>query len=36
MVEPRLVLLDEPMAGVNPTLGQKLFAHIEECERNRG
>jgi neutral amino acid transport system ATP-binding protein len=30
MVEPRLVLLDEPMAGVNPTLGRRLFAHIEQ------
>jgi branched-chain amino acid transport system ATP-binding protein len=36
MVEPRLVLLDEPMAGVNPTLGQRLFAHIEELRQQQG
>ena len=36
MVEPRLVLLDEPMAGVNPTLGRKLFAHIEELRTQQG
>jgi branched-chain amino acid transport system ATP-binding protein len=28
MVEPRLVLLDEPMAGINPTLGARLIEHI--------
>jgi neutral amino acid transport system ATP-binding protein len=36
MVEPRLVLLDEPMAGVNPTLGQRLFAHIERLRTEEG
>jgi neutral amino acid transport system ATP-binding protein len=36
MVEPRLVLLDEPMAGVNPTLGRRLFAHIEELREQQG
>jgi len=30
MTEPRLVLLDEPFAGVNPTLKLELLAHIEE------
>jgi neutral amino acid transport system ATP-binding protein len=30
MVEPRFVLLDEPMAGVNPTLGARLLDHIRE------
>jgi branched-chain amino acid transport system ATP-binding protein len=37
MTEPRLVLLDEPMAGVNPTLGAKLLQHmhaLRERERN--
>ena len=29
MVEPRLVILDEPMAGVNPALKQSLNAHIK-------
>jgi neutral amino acid transport system ATP-binding protein len=27
MARPRLVLLDEPMAGVNPTLGRQLVEH---------
>ena len=29
MAEPRLVLLDEPMAGVNATLGRRLLEHVE-------
>jgi branched-chain amino acid transport system ATP-binding protein len=28
MAEPRLVLLDEPMAGVNPALGRQLLEHV--------
>ncbi len=28
MAEPRLVLLDEPMAGVNPALGRELVEHV--------
>ena len=28
MVEPELVMLDEPMAGVNPALKQSLLQHI--------
>ena len=28
MVEPRLLMLDEPMAGVNPALVQSLLEHI--------
>ncbi|MFP1625549.1 ABC transporter ATP-binding protein [Streptomyces sp. 5K101] len=28
MVRPRMVLLDEPMAGVNPALTQSLLGHI--------
>ena len=28
MTEPRLVLLDEPMAGVNPSLGRELLDHM--------
>jgi len=28
MVEPQLVMLDEPMAGVNPALTQSLLEHI--------
>jgi neutral amino acid transport system ATP-binding protein len=36
MVEPRTVLLDEPMAGVNPTLGRRLLAHVERLREERG
>ena len=30
MSEPKLVLLDEPMAGVNPALTQRLLEHVLE------
>ncbi len=36
MVEPRLVLLDEPMAGVNPTLGRRLLDHMAMLREHRG
>jgi len=36
MLVPRLVLLDEPLAGVNPTLGRRLLEHIEEMRRRDG
>lgn len=36
MVEPQMILLDEPMAGVNPTLGVGLLEHIQELRRARG
>ncbi|HEX5763142.1 MAG TPA: ABC transporter ATP-binding protein [Solirubrobacterales bacterium] len=36
MAEPRLLLLDEPMAGINPTLGQRLLEHIQELRRESG
>ncbi len=29
MVEPNLVMLDEPMAGVNPALKQSLLGHVK-------
>ena len=29
MVEPELVMLDEPMAGVNPALTQSLLGHVQ-------
>jgi len=29
MVEPELVMLDEPMAGVNPALKQSLLGHVK-------
>ncbi len=35
MLEPALVMLDEPAAGVNPTLLEKLAGHIREL-RARG
>jgi branched-chain amino acid transport system ATP-binding protein len=35
MVEPDMVMLDEPMAGVNPALTQSLLDHIREV-RDRG
>lgn len=36
MVEPRLVLLDEPMAGVNRTLGQRLLAYMRQLNDDEG
>ena len=30
MCEPRIIMLDEPMAGVNPALTQSLLEHIKE------
>lgn len=32
MTAPRLILLDEPMAGVNPTLGNKIMDKIVELK----
>jgi ABC-type branched-subunit amino acid transport system ATPase component len=36
MVEPSLVLLDEPMAGVNPSSRVQLLEHILAVRRDRG
>jgi branched-chain amino acid transport system ATP-binding protein len=36
MIEPRLVLLDEPAAGVNRTLMRQIAGYIEEQCRERG
>lgn len=33
MTEPRLVLLDEPMAGVNPTLADEIAGHLQALHR---
>ena len=30
MVQPQLVMLDEPMAGVNPALTQSLLSHVKD------
>lgn len=36
MTEPRLVLLDEPLAGVNPVLRELMLKRIEQVRRERG
>jgi branched-chain amino acid transport system ATP-binding protein len=36
MADPKLVLLDEPGAGVNPTLMRKLIANIETLRDEKG
>jgi branched-chain amino acid transport system ATP-binding protein len=36
MVDPAMVLLDEPMAGINPTLGRRLLDHVQSLRRERG
>jgi len=36
MAEPRLLLLDEPMAGVSPAVRVDLFAHIRELRDHNG
>jgi neutral amino acid transport system ATP-binding protein len=33
MAEPRLILLDEPAAGVNPTLIKQICGHVQEWNR---
>lgn len=35
MAEPAMVLLDEPMAGINPALAQSLLGHLTDL-RDRG
>jgi neutral amino acid transport system ATP-binding protein len=36
MTEPRMILLDEPMAGVNPTLGAQLVDHVRRLHDEQG
>jgi branched-chain amino acid transport system ATP-binding protein len=36
MAKPKLLLLDEPMAGINPTLGARLLEHMQQLRRERG
>jgi neutral amino acid transport system ATP-binding protein len=36
MTEPRMLLLDEPMAGINPTLGRRLLEHMHRLRDERG
>ena len=36
MTEPSMVLLDEPMAGINPTLGRRLLDHMQRLRSEQG
>jgi len=36
MARPRVVLLDEPLAGVNPVLGAQILAHMHELRSSEG
>jgi neutral amino acid transport system ATP-binding protein len=36
MAEPQMLLLDEPMAGINPTLGARLLEHMHTLREERG
>jgi branched-chain amino acid transport system ATP-binding protein len=36
MAKPRLLLLDEPMAGINPTLGARLLDHMRRLRKEEG
>ncbi len=36
MAGPRLLMLDEPMAGINPTLGRRLLDHMQRLRAEEG
>jgi neutral amino acid transport system ATP-binding protein len=36
MAKPKLLLLDEPMAGINPTLGSRLLDHMQRLRKEEG
>jgi branched-chain amino acid transport system ATP-binding protein len=36
MAEPKILLLDEPMAGINPTLGRRLLEHMKRLRSEDG
>jgi ABC-type branched-subunit amino acid transport system ATPase component len=36
MVKPRMILLDEPMAGITPVLAEQLLHHIRMLRERRG
>ncbi len=36
MAQPRFLLLDEPMAGINPTLGRRLLDHMQRLRTEDG
>lgn len=36
MLEPRLILMDEPFAGINPVLAEEIGEHIRKLRERRG
>jgi branched-chain amino acid transport system ATP-binding protein len=36
MAKPTLLMLDEPMAGINPTLGKRLLDHMQRLRKEEG
>jgi neutral amino acid transport system ATP-binding protein len=36
MARPKLLLLDEPMAGINPVLGKRLLDHMQRLRQDHG
>jgi branched-chain amino acid transport system ATP-binding protein len=36
MTSPQMLLLDEPMAGINPVLGRRLLDHMQRLRAERG
>jgi neutral amino acid transport system ATP-binding protein len=36
MARPKLLLLDEPMAGINPVLGKRLLDHMKRLRQEEG
>jgi neutral amino acid transport system ATP-binding protein len=36
MTQPRMLLLDEPMAGINPVLGRRLLEHMRRLRADHG
>ena len=36
MTRPRMLLLDEPMAGINPSLGRRLLDHMQRLRKEEG
>jgi neutral amino acid transport system ATP-binding protein len=36
MTSPQMLLLDEPMAGINPVLGARLLDHMQRLRSEQG
>ena len=36
MTEPKMLLLDEPMAGISPVLGRRLLEHMQRLREEQG